>query len=98
MFRKLWNKLFGKGPLFTTESPTFMGHEFKITSYNRKRLLEALEMAGHGSILSISKRTYVLVGHLPDLSAGEPKIPGQECEGDCENCSEFKGYGEEDFV
>lgn len=98
MFKKLWNRLFGKGPLFISKRTTLMGHEFEIASYNRKNLLKVLEAVQHGAMIFISKRTYVIVGHLPDLDAREPGIPEQQCEGDCENCPEFQGYGKEEYL
>lgn len=89
MIKKIWNKLFGKGPLFTSKKATFMGHEFDIVSYNRERLTEVIEASPHGSIIFTSKKTYLIVGHLPDLDAGEQPIPEQECDGNCEQCMDI---------
>lgn len=86
MFKKIWNKLFSKGSLFTSRKATFMGHEFSITSFDKTRILEVLEATPHGSMIFVSKKTYIIVGHIPDLEAGEKPIPEQKCDGDCAHC------------
>lgn len=92
MIKKVWHKLFGRGPLWTTKEVEFMGHKVQVQVYNKKRMDEIFDAVDSGTIVYTSPRTYVLVNHIDDdFQLGNPPTGGSapECcdpEGDCENC------------
>lgn len=90
LLKRLWNKLFKKGPLYTEREIEFFGQKTKMQVYSKKRILESIEAAPSGSLMFTSPRTFIAIYHVDLPSADE----SPECYGNCENCSEFLGYGE----
>jgi hypothetical protein len=89
MLRKLWNKLFYKEPLFRKEEISFMEQKIEILCYNKKRLSEVFEKAPHGSMVFVSDKTYIIIGHFSDLLKDDiDKHLGQSCNENCEYCAE----------
>jgi hypothetical protein len=80
--------------LYEEKEIEFMGTKIKMQVFSKKRIHDALEAAPAGSMMFISPKTYVIIGHVPE--ARKISEMRNECDEDCEKCNLFTGYGEEE--
>jgi hypothetical protein len=83
--------LFGKAPLYTEKEVEFFGQKIKLQVFNKKRLLESIDVAPHGSVMFVSPRTFIIINHV-DMPPTDVVDEPPQCDGDCETCDLFKGY------